>query len=518
MKHIAGAVLFLYLCSGAAWAQTQIISQVVDGDVWQTTIVLTNTTAASANASMTFFKDTSNYATQPWNLTFLEGISPQAITLAAGETLLLHTPGPSPTLTQGFGQIVADPGVQVYAIFTKNPPGLPAQVGTSPAVASATRILVPFDNTHSNVAAMALVNNSAAAETISVNIRTTAGMVTQATLPPIPAQGHAAFTFPSQFTSTAGASGLAEFYVSSGTFAILALSFNPAGSLTTAPIYNESGPPIIMGSGSAGAVTVANFAIAKLTSTSGFPPGTPELTEKVSGGFASYSPAEWALQTSGPTFGPCSVLQLSYPLGTIAPSTPDGFLDAGTLTVTGPGLSGTTVTKTTNSQGATYALTPAAGTIALGGTYTLTGSGGTQVGPFTASATLPSSFTVTNWDSITSVNRANPLTVSWTGTGFDVVVIHVQGVTIGSTISNVLVSCPVAANLGTYTIPAAALALLPATSTGQLSLAAGLTNGGTITPLATTAQTLTPSLVGGGSVNYGSFSPTLITTKTIPVQ
>jgi hypothetical protein len=135
---------------------------------------------------------------------------------------------------------------------------------------------------------------------------------------------------------------------------------------------------------------------------------------------------------------------------------------------------------------------PAAGTIALGGIYTLTGSGGTQVGPFTASATVPSSFTVTNWNSITAINRANPLTVNWTGSGFDVVVIHVQGFTIGSTINSVLISCPVAGNLGTFTIPAAALALVPATQSGQFSLAAGTSNGGIILPLASTAQTLTP--------------------------
>lgn len=152
-------------------------------------------------------------------------------------------------LTQGWGLITADPGVSAYAVFTQRQPGLAPQVGTSPAATSATRILVPFDNTSGNVAAMAIANASGAAETVKVNIRTTAGAVTQYTLPVLPTQGHAAFTFPQQFPATAGVSGLAEFYTASGqAFSILALGFTGL-SLTTAPVYNVSGPPIIVNDG-----------------------------------------------------------------------------------------------------------------------------------------------------------------------------------------------------------------------------------------------------------------------------
>ncbi len=245
LLKICAPFLVFSFCSITLLAQALIIPQVVDGEVWQTTIVATNTTAVTAHMSLSFFVETSGNATQPWNLSFLEVGSTQSISLAAGETLLLHTPGTAAVLSVGWGQIVADPGVVAYAIFTKRPLGLPAQVGTSPAVASASRILVPFDNTTGNVAAMALVNSSASPETIAVNIRTTGGTITQGTLANIPAQGHIAFTFPQQFAATAGQSGLAEFYTTSGTFAGLALSFNPAGSLTTAPVYLASGPPII---------------------------------------------------------------------------------------------------------------------------------------------------------------------------------------------------------------------------------------------------------------------------------
>ncbi len=522
MKNIGAAAFFLCLFSGAAWGQGQIISQIVDGDVWQTTIVLTNTTAATANASLTFFKETgSGSATVPWNLTFAEAPSTAAISLAAGETLLLHSPGVASLLTQGWGLMIADPGVVAYGIFTKRPQGLPAQVGTSPAVASASRVLVPFDNTSQNVAAMAIANPSGSAETINVNIRTTGGTVSQVTLPSIPAQGHAAFTFPTQFPGSAGQSGLAEFYTSSGTFSILALNFNPAGSLTTAPVFNESGPPIITGSGAADSTTNAGISIGKTTAGAGFPPLTPETTEFVGGQFGLYSAAEWALPYSAPTVGGCSVFSRSHAVGAKDPSSADSSLDAGVITVSGPGLApNTVVPKVQLPTGPLYDLAPAQGTFALGGTYTIAGAGGTQISPFSSvSATLPSSLTVTNWDTITSINRASPLTISWTGAGFDLLLITITGVvTNGSTTTDVNITCPEAASLGTFTVPSAALASLPATATGYLAVNATTNPGGTVNAISTTSQTFTPPLVGGGTVNYGSFMAYLAVQKQLTIQ
>ncbi len=185
--HLA---VLLFFCSAPSWAHALVIPQVVDGEVWQTTIVVTNTTAATAQASLNFFVETSGNATQPWNLSFLEVSSTQSISLPPGATILFHTPGTAAALSQGWGQVVADTGVVAYTIFAKRPVGLPAQVGTSPATASASRILVPFDNTLGNVAAMALANTSSSPETVTVSFRTTGGTITQSTLTNVPPQGH----------------------------------------------------------------------------------------------------------------------------------------------------------------------------------------------------------------------------------------------------------------------------------------------------------------------------------------
>ena len=274
IKNLGAAALLFALCAVPAWPQALIISQIVDGEVWQTTIVLTNTTANPANASLSFFEETTGNATLAWNLPFLEVASTQSIALAAGETLLLHTPGTAANLSVGWGQVTGSPGVVAYAVFTKRPPGLPAQVGTSEAIASASRILVPFDNTSGNTASMALVNTSGASQTIGVKIQTTGGSISQSALSNIPAQGHIAFTFPAEFAATAGQSGLAEFYTASGTIALLALNFNPAGSLTTAPAYPEPGPPII-GVVGGGAALFSSFGpVEMFFPPAGFPAGT----------------------------------------------------------------------------------------------------------------------------------------------------------------------------------------------------------------------------------------------------
>jgi hypothetical protein len=124
-------------------------------------------------------------------------------------------------------------------------PGNPAQDATVPAVTATSRILVPFDNTSHLITAVAVVNPNATAESILVNIRTSDGAISTGTLPSMPTKGQRTFLMPAQFPGTAGKSGLAEFYTNSGTISSVALRANRSGAFTTAPVYPETGPPII---------------------------------------------------------------------------------------------------------------------------------------------------------------------------------------------------------------------------------------------------------------------------------
>ena len=251
---------------------------------------------------------------------------------------------------------------------------------------------------------------------------------------------------------------------------------------------------------------------------------TGGVQENVGGVFNRYTASAFLIPYSGPKVGLCTVMDETYPKSGKEPSAPDTLLDAGTLTISGPGLTPSrTVGSTTSAFGTNYESSLTVGTLVNGGTYTLSGTGGKDVGPFTATATMPGSFAVTNLSSLASVNRAQPLTVNWTGSGFDQVTILVQSTIIGSTNTHiVVVSCAVPAAAGTYTIPTAALGYLlgaggAGTFIGQVGVNAETNPGGVVSAESGTSTLLTPNLVAGGKVDFGSFLPTItyVTTATI---
>jgi uncharacterized protein (TIGR03437 family) len=268
---------------------------------------------------------------------------------------------------------------------------------------------------------------------------------------------------------------------------------------------------------SGGNIVMAGLAIGRTTYTLS---GTPGAVELVGGVFNRYTAAEFLIPYSGPKFGLCTVLDQTYPAGGKEPSGPDTQLDAGALTISGPGISPPRAVAVSANA---YSSTLTNGTLVNGGTYTLTGSGGAQVGPFTATATLPTSFTVTNLSALSTINRAQPLTINWTGSGFDQVIIGISGGILTTTATHgVTVSCAVPASPGTYTIPAAALAYLPAVAAGsqnvgQVEISAGPNQGGIASAESGTSTALTPNLVPSGKVDFGSFAPYIgvLTSATI---
>jgi len=251
MKHAASAALCLSLaCSPlfAQSAQTLVIPDLADGGGWQSTIVLTNTSGVNASATLIFHTDTAGGATQPWTPSLLEVSSTTGMVLIGGSTVYLHTPGTAAALTQGWAELDADAGVVAYTIFTNRVPGHQDQDATAPAVAATNRILVPYDDAAGAVTAIAIVNPTAAAQTIAVGFRTVEGNVALDSLPTVPAMGHMAFVLSTQFPVIAGHRGLAEFYSATGNFSMIALRFNPTQSSTAAPVFFQTGPPLITAS------------------------------------------------------------------------------------------------------------------------------------------------------------------------------------------------------------------------------------------------------------------------------
>jgi hypothetical protein len=241
---LAGAALLIpALCQ----AQT-ILPQIADGGNWYTAVVLMNTTTNSITGSVTFYQDTANGATAPWNPPFLEVSSTQNLMIPPGGTLYMHTAGTAATLTQGWGQVIGPLGLTAYAIYTyESYAGRPNQDGSAAASTSTTRILVPFDATTGYSTGVAVVNPTGLSETISVNIETDTGAISQGSLPTLPPSGQIAFSMATQFPATVGHRGLAEFYDLNGQLSIAAFRFNPTIALTSLPVVLTSGSPVIGG-------------------------------------------------------------------------------------------------------------------------------------------------------------------------------------------------------------------------------------------------------------------------------
>lgn len=247
MKHIIQATFSSLLLWLPLSAQTLTIPHVVDGGGWQSTIVLTNTSANTANATLIFHQQiAADGSSQPWNPPIQEVVSTSGMSMLGSSSLFLHTSGTAATLSQGWAELNAGPGVIGYVVFTIRSGGTQDD-GTAPAVAATNRIMVPYDDSNGFVTDMAIVNPTGSPMDISVGFRTVDGLVsTGNTLSQVPAGGHLSFALSTQFPVILGHAGLAEFYSATGNFSIIALRTNPVHSFTTAPVYFQNGAPLIV--------------------------------------------------------------------------------------------------------------------------------------------------------------------------------------------------------------------------------------------------------------------------------
>jgi len=227
-------------------------------------------------------------------------------------------------------------------------------------------------------------------------------------------------------------------------------------------------------------------------------------SDSASGAFFGYDWARLQQSQGGygvSTYGACTFISFS---GTSVPGdyvTPDP-LDAGpSLTLVGPDAVTKTLTKVAPFTGL-YNVQLSSSTSLPGipgvpgqadyfttGNYRVTGPGGANVGPFSASITLPQPLVWSNVDAISTVPRSAGLTITWTG-GAGTVAIN--GFSMISSPQNVGASfvCLEQASKGTFTVPANVLAALPASGTQDGAPTGFLIVGNTLTPVPFTATGL----------------------------
>lgn len=255
-------------------------------------------------------------------------------------------------------------------------------------------------------------------------------------------------------------------------------------------------------------------------------------TESASGSFSKYTIDRVATAPFSLTqIGACYVYrlsgttqQISQGTGTVTP------LNAGTqLTLNGPNASNVAMPMLAGGTGFYDATLYTNGFNGVGGTgtptltqgtYTISGTGGSDIGPFTASVTFPGDFTWTNQDTIADpIPRSSPLTINWTGgTSGNV---SITGITFTSLTSSTtqntiynasLFTCIAQATAGTFTVPVSVLSQLDAVS-GDLTTGSygSLSVFATISP---TQGSFTAPLKAGGNIDQGFFGYTIGGSKT----
>jgi uncharacterized protein (TIGR03437 family) len=198
-------------------------------------------------------------------------------------------------------------------------------------------------------------------------------------------------------------------------------------------------------------------------------PASTTISAGASASFYQYS-AQQLTSGSGfstPSIGGCVVNLVNLAKTSTSNSTFTGLNAGNPIAVTGPvnltlnALSGFTGTYT--SQNLSSALPQ--------GTYSVTGPGGTQVGAFTTTITVPQSLVWTNQAAIgtTGITRANGQQIAWTGGGSNSYV-EITGSSFTSVQgAEAFFICIAPAAAGSFTIPSWVLLSLPASaSTGGL--------------------------------------------------
>lgn len=261
-------------------------------------------------------------------------------------------------------------------------------------------------------------------------------------------------------------------------------------------------------------------------------------TEAVSGSFARYGlgnlnaiPA--AAQST--TIGTCTVTrQRGRQSELLTGVLPAKGLDAGPqLTLSGPGAANVAVPKDANND---YTKTlfsgglpgipglPGGGTstpVISAGTYTITAPGGTEVGAFTTSVTVPTELNWTNKAQINDVNRQQGLAITWSGGSGQVFITGISGTTAGGTQQDPIYDaavfvCTANASAGNFTVPSSILSQLPAVTfdpTSSTSNGVGLL-GLQLNGPAGGGSFMAP-LVGGGNVDMANFTYSLGTAKVV---
>ena len=227
--------------------QSAVITQLVDGDGWQTWMTLSNLDSTPSQFIVFFFKEDGS----PLPLTTNEAITGNGSftfgTIPPNGSITIKTPGTSPTLTQGWAKMqtvfnVPGGGVAPGATIAGSALFLRPQGDVRPTetvepldFSQAPRWAFPFDHTNGYTTGLALVNQSTQAASVTMTFYDQNGTVLLAVPPFNMAIGQhltSVLTTAPAYSAVIGKQGTVVIQTNAPSINVLAARTSPAGDIS----------------------------------------------------------------------------------------------------------------------------------------------------------------------------------------------------------------------------------------------------------------------------------------------
>lgn len=211
----------------------QVLSHVVDGANWQSSITLMNLDPVAATFQLRLFGENGAPAVFTLNQSTASSFTAVIPPLSA---ITLTTPGAAAGLTQGWAEVTSSQRVRAQVMFRHSGQGGFVFEAAVPGIeGNAAALAMPFDNTGGLQTGIALLNPGAQAAQLQMVVRHEGGAVLETKDFSLGPGEKLAFALSERAPGSAGARGLVQIRSQGGNAAALALRFN-GPAFTTLPV------------------------------------------------------------------------------------------------------------------------------------------------------------------------------------------------------------------------------------------------------------------------------------------
>ncbi len=242
----SSSVTFTLVINTAGPVRSGVVSQVVSGGGWKTSIYLVNTSTASVPVVVKFWSNAGALLSLPLTVTQLGGTqistgSSVSATVAANATLLIESTSSATTETQGWAEVIATGSITGYGVFHYTSLSGDQSEGTIPLEAAfQPSFLLPYDGASGFATGVALTNLVATQTIVTATAYNENGGQLAVKAITLPGNGHTSFALADQFPSTISHRGIIEFKAPlTANITGLGLRINPEGGFTSIPLLHR---------------------------------------------------------------------------------------------------------------------------------------------------------------------------------------------------------------------------------------------------------------------------------------